>query len=819
MKVRSSIRCTVWRLLLRAGVIALLCWALVAIASPAADAGTVWVTDGVMHSGGSGSCDAFQARGDFTVFAVTNGCPSGGLTIAGGFPDLLVLGGHNAFWITTAPPGITITSAWTQNGDVYGFSSRGFVIGDFWKDNSTGSYGGSRLASGQRWFNTGVEGTPNINSSIYGMQVVCTSSTPCDGSAILDVTGIELAGVENQGPSLTALGGDNLWYQGGHWIWNPPGDPWSIALQSSDPSGVCNMWAVVNNQRIQGPWATPNSEVWHQCPDQAWTSGASVDTRGYVGGSGTLALTLAASNAAGVVSAPSETVAVDNDPVGLSLSTPNDPNPTLWVDHAVTIKAAASAGPSGVGGINCSVDRGAVHGYTSAGVTVDGDGTHTVTCTAWNQAIGPQGQRNTGTSSMPVKIDEAPPSVAFEPQNPADPTQLVVDTADSESGVGGGAVALAPSGTGSWTALPTSSDGQHLLARLDDAGLHGAYTIQATSCDNVGNCASTAENLTLPLRLAAASDVSFRKIEIPARVVRKRVLVGFHYKRVRRHGKLVRVKRGGHYRTIRLVIHVNTRCAHRRVKTGRRRWREITVCRKMRLHLVRSRRVAYGKRVTLHGLLMTGQGVPISGAQVAILTAPAGPAGRNRPWRAIRGFREQTAVTTGADGRWALKLPAGPSRIVEAAYGGAATILPDDGQASVIVPASVRIHISPTIVPWGSRIRITGRVRGGYVPPSSNVLRLLFGNGPKPHTIGTPDIQPNGRFSIPVTWSSGVGVVRYWFAVGTLSRAHIHLPGVSPNASASAWAYRPRPPRRRAPIIVIESTVIESGGDDRSPPR
>ena len=35
----------------------------------------------------------------------------------------------------------------------------------------------------------------------------------------------------------------------------------------------------------------------------------------------------------------SETLNVDNDPVSVSLSTPNDPNPTVWVNHAVTVDA------------------------------------------------------------------------------------------------------------------------------------------------------------------------------------------------------------------------------------------------------------------------------------------------------------------------------------------------------------------------------------------------------------------------------------------------------------------------------------------------
>ncbi|MGO9926171.1 MAG: hypothetical protein ACLPLP_08540 [Mycobacterium sp.] len=120
-----------------------------------------------------------------------------------------------------------------------------------------------------------------------------------------------------------------------------------------------------------------------------------------------------------------------------------------------------------------SVDQASATAYPASGITVNGNGVHMVTCTAWNGAVDPQGQPNTGTSSMTVHIDEAPPSLSFEPHTPSDPTQLVVDTSDSESGVAGGSIEMAPSGSGAWTSLPTSFDGAHLSADVDDAGLRG----------------------------------------------------------------------------------------------------------------------------------------------------------------------------------------------------------------------------------------------------------------------------------------------------------------------------------------------------------
>ena len=204
----------------------------------------------------------------------------------------------------------------------------------------------------------------------------------------------------------------------------------------------------------------------------------------------------------------SETLNVDNDPVSVSLSTPNDPNPTVWVNHAVTVDATPSTGPSGLGGMNCSVNGAAAQSYPAAGLTVDGDGVKTVSCTAWNNAVDPQGNHNSGTNSVSVHIDEAPPVVSLEPVNPNDPTALVADTSDSESGVAGGSIEMAPAGTGSWTSLPTTFTGSQLLAHFNDAGLDGPYSFKVTSCDNVGNCASTTRTMMLPARVSRDLRVS-----------------------------------------------------------------------------------------------------------------------------------------------------------------------------------------------------------------------------------------------------------------------------------------------------------------------
>jgi hypothetical protein len=743
---------------------------------------------------GGGDCGAFSVYGDHGSFGVPSSCPMS-IQATGAIPV-----GQNAYWMTTAPPGITINSAWTANGDVTaGGWTTNVVVGDFWRDVNTGAWGGSALAQGQQWFNTGLEGSPNINSQIYGIQLVCTQENVANWGACLwssppwfSVSGIELQGTENSAPYVTGEGA--LWSSGSY-VWNPPGDDFPVALYSSDVSGICASDATLATHQLNGPSEPRDSTVWQQCPNPVGWS-FSVDTRSEVPTDGYFNIDLNATNAAGVVGTVPKTVWVDNDPVGVSFHTPNDPNPTVWVNHAVTVNATPTSGPSGVGGMNCAVDRGSTTSYPAGGVTVDGDGVHTVSCTAWNRAVGPQGQPNTGGSSMTIKIDEAPPAIAFEPPNPSNPTTLVADTSDSESGVADGSIEMSPTGTEDWTALPTSFDGAHLLAHFDDFGRDGPYTFRVTSCDNVGNCATTNEQLGLPLRVAADAQVSLAKIVNPLRkrVVHKRVRVGWHWVSVRRGGKKVRVKRGGHFKTIKVVEYVE-RCSTKRIRIAAHRWEVKRVCKRPHVHLTTKLRVAYGHKVSIHGLDTTSQDVPMAGQPVHILAAPDNESGA---------FSQLATVTTAADGSWTATLPPGPSRIIRAATDGTPTVLPASGQVATVVPAKIKIKINPTVVPWGSKLRITGRVLGGYVPTNSNLLRLNVGIGRIGHLEGLPTIEPDGRFVIVWKFDPGRGVLHPWFSVGTLSE--------------SAFPYAPATSKRIV-VTVGESTPGAARRHHRRPRR
>jgi hypothetical protein len=426
---------------------------------------------------------------------------------------------------------------------------------------------------------------------------------------------------------------------------------------------------------------------------------------------------------------------------------------------------------------------------------VNGTGTHTVTCWTWNTALDVSGQPAMAAASLSVKIDETPPSVQLEPQDPSDPRKLIVDTGDAQSGVAGGQIQMRPRGGGSWQNLATSLAGGHLLAHFDDAGQSGAYDFQATSCDQVGNCASTTQTLTLPVRTASVSNVSFQNIVDPLqpRKIRERVLVGARMVTVKRHGRLAQVKRGGHWKNV-TVIKLRVRCTRTRIKVSRHRWKEKTRCLAPRVKLSTTDRVGYGTAVAVHGLLTTGAGVPIAGAPVEVLTAPS---------NGLQQFERAASVTTDGSGGWTATLPKGPSRLVQASYNGTNTILPATGQAQLTVPAKVQIKITPRSASWGGTVRITGRVLGGYVPSSprsAQMLRLDIGLDGLHKIQGIPNISPGGTFSTTYTFTSGEGTVRFWFTVTTLREPYYPFAQASSRrVTVLVGAPAARRRRRRAP--------------------
>jgi hypothetical protein len=676
---------------------------------------------------------------------------------------------------TNTPPGISIIQATTDFSESQ-VGSDGWGSGDFY------------TGGGSSW-TPGAASSPftdvALDSNEWAFQLECRSGGCTQGDpAAITVNSIAFTASESQSPTLTP-DANTLFEQTGY-VWNPAGDPWPITVSGTDPSGVCGIDAVFNGQTSVIESQSTNPYAWQQCANGRWV--AYVDTHQYAGTSGPLSFALQGTDAAGNTTDLATALQVDNEPVTVSLATPNDPNPTVWVNHAVNVTSAATAGPSGVSSMSCAVDDTAVSSPQS--FTVDGDGVHTVSCTAANDAVDPQGQNNTGTTSETIDIDEQPPAVSFEPVNPSDPTQVVVDAPDSESGLAGGSITIQGPHAKAATPLVTSSDGSHLYANIDDQGRNGTYTVVADACDNVGNCASTSEQLHLPLRLSSASLLSFKTIQARAVIAHARVRVGYRVRTLhgrirvgyrvrtvirRRHGRRVlvrvdvgghekrisrRVKVGGHLRRVTIVIHADRRCGHRRVRVRPHHWRVISSCRALRIRVDSHHHGRFGHRVALHGLVTTGQGVPVADAPVRIFTRPVDRGGV---------YRYATQATTDAAGIWVATLRGGPSRQIRAYYPGTANVEPATGHALLTVPARIRLSISPRVLPWSETIAVNGHLAGRYVPHDGVALRFLVHYPHSAQWTSLLALRTTAHGGFDFTWSyrAGHGVATYPFKVAT----------------------------------------------------
>ncbi len=310
-----------------------------------------------------------------------------------------VLKTYGAQWMAETPsPAIMIVSVSTPVNTVFvdcNLFGDGFLAQYFWGDGGQ-LYGSAPITyvngcSGGLGFGDGIS-QAIAPSRYFGWQLGCwlkASCTASTGGALLAVQGVQLLAQENSGPSLAAVGANNLWYQTG-WVRGT----WPATLNASDPSGVCTLVTYANGRAIAS-WSDPSPDPssWTQCHGSQLP--AQIDTTKYA--NGPLSLTYSANNAAAVSSSASRgpgsnPVRVDNSPVAVSLSGPTD---AVVTSGTQDVTAAAHAGPSGVAGIECSVDGApyAWHAGSTARIPVAGLGGHQVSCYAENNSIDSSGAR------------------------------------------------------------------------------------------------------------------------------------------------------------------------------------------------------------------------------------------------------------------------------------------------------------------------------------------------------------------------------------------------------------------------------------------
>jgi hypothetical protein len=126
---------------------------------------------------------------------------------------------------------------------------------------------------------------------------------------------------------------------------------------------------------------------------------------------------------------------------------------------------------------------------------------------------------------------------------------------------------------------------------------------------------------------------------------------------------------------------------------------------------------SYGHPQAIMGRLTGAGGVPIEGAHIDVLATPA---------YAGASAAAMVGPTTGAGGRFSMKLPAGvSSRTLHVMYSSTAGMPPVATKALTLsVRAGVTLRIVPRTATVGHSVYFSGRLRGGPVPSGGKLLVL-----------------------------------------------------------------------------------------------
>jgi hypothetical protein len=302
-------------------------------------------------------------------------------------------GGFVAHWEADPPADINLIGG---QAPTYEFDSNAADTGAFfyWQSGNSGyltSTPGEQGQSGPLY--------TFAPSRYFGWELACNASTQCGNTAYLEVNTLTLEAQETALPDLNADSESNLWYQGNKWVRGT----FPIQLDAEDDSGVCQATISWDGQRQADPTtsATPNTDWWNQCDPgalpgatQLFFSGESIDSAELVPTSKpSVPLVITATNAAGNTTTDSEHVNVDNLPVSATLTGPRSASVDAGTQY---VTASATAGPSGVSRIVCSIDgsrwtserlSGANSQHAETEIPVTGLGQHQVSCYAENGSV------------------------------------------------------------------------------------------------------------------------------------------------------------------------------------------------------------------------------------------------------------------------------------------------------------------------------------------------------------------------------------------------------------------------------------------------
>lgn len=269
-------------------------------------------------------------------------------------------------------------------------------------------------------------------------------------------------------------------------------------------------------------------------------------------------------------------------------------------------------------------------------------------------------------ASLPLRFDDVPPGVAFEPSAAGDalPGQVTAQIVDAHSGPARGEIHYRRLDGQQWTELPAkfqpadSADRAELSARIPSDLGPGTYVFRADAVDAAGNTATTT-------RRADGTEMSVRK------------LAGDPVLGVRR-AESVRGK---------------TRLF------ARLRWRR---------HSGNELTIPFGAAASISGRLLNADGAGLAGRTVRVIS---------RPSRGAFGKASVGQVETDGHGVFGLRLSPGTSRRVSVSFPGDSGLDRAERRPLTLrVRSGVELRVSPAQVHTGTSVGFRGRVRSAGAP-------------------------------------------------------------------------------------------------------
>lgn len=269
-------------------------------------------------------------------------------------------------------------------------------------------------------------------------------------------------------------------------------------------------------------------------------------------------------------------------------------------------------------------------------------------------------------ASLPLRFDDVPPGVVFEPSAAGDalPAQVTAQITDAHSGPHEGEIHYRRLDGQQWIELPAkfqrseSADRAELVARIPSDLAPGTYVFRADAVDAAGNTATTT-------RRADGTEMSVRKsAQDPVLGIRRADPV---------RGKA------------RIFA---------RLRWHRRGGAELTV--------------PFGAAASVSGRLLDADGAGLGGRALRVVSHPS---------RGALGKVSVERIETGTHGVFELPLPPGTSRRISIFFPGDGGL--DRAERSPLtlrVRSGVELSASPAQVSTGARVDFRGRVRGAGAP-------------------------------------------------------------------------------------------------------